>query len=102
MWHGLSHCFLPLKPPLNSHFCPKRVTILSQRRDSMASARSRLIALLLGSATVAQFACGPDAPRAVPEAQRKAITDSLRHLVTSSYDLSKPDVVSRMMSLYPA
>lgn len=68
----------------------------------MASARSRLIAFGLASATIAQFACGPDAPHAVPEAQRKVIADSLRHLVTNSYDLSKPDVVSRMMSLYPA
>lgn len=67
----------------------------------MASARSRLIAFLLGAATVAQFACGPDAPRAVPEAQRKAISDSLSHLVMNTYDLSKPDVVGRMMSLYP-
>ena len=68
----------------------------------MASARSRLTAFILGAAAIAQFACGPDSPRAVSEAQRKAISDSLRHLVTNSYDLSKPDVVSRMMSLYPA
>lgn len=67
----------------------------------MASARSRLIAFVLATATIAQFACGPDAPRPVPEAERKAITDSLRNLVTQSYDLSKPDVVARMMSLYP-
>ncbi len=68
----------------------------------MPSIRSRLIAFCLASATIAQFACGPDAPRTVPEAQRKEIADSLGHLVTNSYDLSKPDVVSRMMSLYPA
>ncbi|HXV17430.1 MAG TPA: hypothetical protein VD758_11665 [Gemmatimonadaceae bacterium] len=67
----------------------------------MASARSRLAAFVLGAAAVAQFACGPDSPRPVSEAQRKAITDSLRSLVTNSYDLSKPDVVTRMMSLYP-
>ena len=67
----------------------------------MASARSRLIAFLLGGATIAQFACGQDAMRPVPEAQRKAISDSLSHLVINSYDLSKPDLVGRMMSLYP-
>src|SRR6478609_4556762 len=67
----------------------------------MASRRSRLAAFVLGAAALAQFACGPDSPRPVSEAQRKVITDSLRSLVTNSYDLSKPDVVTRMMSLYP-
>jgi hypothetical protein len=38
----------------------------------------------------------------VTDAQRKAITDSLAHLVKNTYDLSRPDVVSRLMSLYPA
>ncbi|HUQ47745.1 MAG TPA: nuclear transport factor 2 family protein [Gemmatimonadaceae bacterium] len=68
----------------------------------MTSARCRFIAFLLGAATIAQFACGKDGARPVSEAQRKAIADSLRHLVTNHYDLSKPDVVGRMMSLYPA
>lgn len=67
----------------------------------MTSARSRLTALILGTAALAQFACGPDAPKPVSEAQRKAVTDSLRHLVTNAYDLSKPNVVVRLMSLYP-
>jgi len=67
----------------------------------MASARSRLTAFILGAAALAQFACGPDSPRPVSESQRKAITDSLTHLVKNTYDLSHPDVVARMMSLYP-
>jgi len=67
----------------------------------MASTSTRFIALALGFAALAQFACGPEAPRAVSASQRKAITDSLRHLVTNTYDLSKPDVVNRLMSLYP-
>ncbi len=68
----------------------------------MASLRNKFIAFILGGAALAQFACGPDSPRPVSAAQRKAVTDSLRHLVTNAYDLSRPDVVSRMMSLYPA
>jgi len=68
----------------------------------MASARSRLTAFVLGTAAIAQFACGPDWPRPVSESQRKAITDSLTHLVKNTYDLSNPDVVGKMMSLYPA
>jgi hypothetical protein len=67
----------------------------------MASTRTRFIALALGCAALAQFACGPETPRPVSASQRKAVTDSLRHLVTNTYDLSKPDVVNRLMSLYP-
>jgi len=67
----------------------------------MTSVRSRIIAFMLGAAAVAQFACGPDAPKPVTETQRKAVTDSLRHLVTNTYDLSRPNVVARLMSLYP-
>lgn len=35
----------------------------------------------------------------VPE--KKAIADSLKHLVVNAYDLSKPDPVKSLMSLYP-
>ena len=34
-------------------------------------------------------------------ADRKAVSDSIKKLVVSTYDLSKPDAVDRMMSLYP-
>jgi hypothetical protein len=68
----------------------------------MPSLKKRFIAVLLGGAAVAQFACGPESPRPVSAAQKKAITDSLRHLVTNTYDLSKPHVVERLMSLYPS
>ncbi|MGH9810586.1 MAG: hypothetical protein ACRD9W_25630, partial [Terriglobia bacterium] len=63
--------------------------------------KTRLIAFTLGCAAVAQFACGPESPQPVSAAQRKAIADSLKHLVINTYDLSKPDVVNRLMSLYP-
>lgn len=33
--------------------------------------------------------------------ERAAIADSLKDLVTNAYDLSKPDFVARLMSLYP-
>jgi hypothetical protein len=33
--------------------------------------------------------------------ERTAIADSLKHLVTNTYDLSKPNAVERLMSLYP-
>ena len=33
--------------------------------------------------------------------EKRMIADSLKHLVVATYDLSKPDPVSRLMSLYP-
>jgi hypothetical protein len=48
------------------------------------------------------FACGPRAASDMSAADKKAIADSLKHLVANTYDLSKPDPVNRLMSLYPA
>jgi Domain of unknown function (DUF4440) len=46
--------------------------------------------------------CSPGAPPAVTEAQRVAIADTLRGLIVTAYDFSKPgDAVARLMSLYP-
>ncbi len=67
----------------------------------MVSTKTRFIALALGLAALAQFACGPESPHRVSPSQQKAVSDSLRHLVTNTYDLSKPNVVGRLMSLYP-
>lgn len=59
------------------------------------------MALLAATTLAAQFACGPEAPRPVSAEQRKEISDSLRKLVVETYDLSKPNAVERLMSLYP-
>ncbi len=67
----------------------------------MTSRRTRLISLLAAISLAAQLACDPRAPRPVSAEQRKAISDSLATLVTETYDLSKPNPVQRMMSLYP-
>jgi uncharacterized protein DUF4440 len=47
------------------------------------------------------FACGPRSGSDMSTAEKKAIADSLKHLVANTYDLSKPDPVKRLMSLYP-
>jgi ketosteroid isomerase-like protein len=58
------------------------------------------IALLL--ALGASAACARSDASEVPAAQRAAIADTLRGLLTNAYDLSKPgDAVARLMSLYP-
>ena len=52
-------------------------------------------------AIVISFACGPRSASDMSAAEKKAIADSLKRLVISAYDLSKPDPVKRLMSLYP-
>jgi hypothetical protein len=47
------------------------------------------------------FACSPRTAADMSAAEKKAITDSLKHLVVAAYDLSKPDPVKNLMSLYP-
>ena len=51
---------------------------------------------------VAVMACSPSPPAPLSPAQKAAIADSLKQLVVSAYDLSKPDPVGSLMSLYPS
>ena len=53
------------------------------------------------SFAVLAIACSRSAGDTPSSGERAAIADSLKHLVTNTYDLSKPDVVARLMSLYP-
>ena len=47
------------------------------------------------------FACSPRTAADMSAAEKKAIADSLKKLVVAAYDLSKPDPVKNLMSLYP-
>src|SRR5258705_14023161 len=47
------------------------------------------------------FACSPRTAADMSAGEKKAIADSLKHLVVAAYDLSKPDPVKNLMSLYP-
>jgi len=58
-------------------------------------------ALLVGIAVSAAFACAPRSAADMSAAEKKAIADSLKKLVVNAYDLSKPDPVKSLMSLYP-
>jgi hypothetical protein len=53
------------------------------------------------AATLIVTACNRSASDTLTSPERAAIADSLKHLVINTYDLSKPDVVNRLMSLYP-
>jgi hypothetical protein len=59
----------------------------------IALRRAVAIGLALASAACASSTLSPD--------DRRAIADSLARQVRAAYDLSKPDVAQRMLSLYP-
>jgi len=58
-------------------------------------------ALLVGIALSAAFGCAPRTAADMSAGEKKAIADSLKKLVVSAYDLSNPDPVKSLMSLYP-
>lgn len=69
-------------------------------RSRLFGTRHAALALLaLASACAAD---GTPAIGALSPADSTAVADTLRSLVRTAYDLSKGDVVSHMMSLYPA
>jgi ketosteroid isomerase-like protein len=57
--------------------------------------------MVVASAAACLVACAPTSGPEVSAAQRRAIGDTLTRLIASAYDFSKPDVVGRLMSLYP-
>jgi ketosteroid isomerase-like protein len=51
---------------------------------------------------IAPAACGRSGDTPLTSIERAAVADTLRSLIVSAYDLSKPgDAVGRLMSLYP-
>jgi ketosteroid isomerase-like protein len=59
-------------------------------------------AVLIGLGLYALASCTPAERPAMTPTQKTAIADTLRSLIVSAYDLTKPgDAVSRLMSLYP-
>lgn len=63
---------------------------------------SRILASVAKSlAILVAFGCGKTASAPLSNAERTAIADSLKAMVVSAYDLSKPNVVANLMSLYP-
>src|SRR5215210_5086481 len=83
-------------PRLTRHALPYSSMIRSSTDRSR-----RVRKLVVVFALTAACTRPSDAPLSTSE--KKAIADTLRALVVSAYDLSKPgDAVARMMSLYPA
>lgn len=59
------------------------------------------LALLPAIAVGALLGCQQHGAANMSAAQQRAVADSLKKLVVSAYDLSKPDPVKSLMSLYP-
>ena len=74
---------------------PTAVASVAQR-----AARVALI-LTLGTLQLTIQACGSRFAGDMSASEKKAIADSLKRLVVNAYDLSKPDPVRNLMSLYP-
>ena len=73
---------------------------LSRPRDSIRFAAMRG-ALLPAIAFAAIVGCQQHTAANMTVAQQRAVADSLKRLVVNAYDLSKPDPVKSLMSLYP-
>jgi hypothetical protein len=65
----------------------------SRFRAHRSIAKLVAIAMALG--------CAKNGSTPLSNAERTAIADSLKAMVVSAYDLSKPNVVANLMSLYP-
>ena len=60
-----------------------------------------LLVVALSCSLIASFACGARSASDMSAPEKRAIADSLKQLVVNAYDLSKPDPVKNLMSLYP-
>ena len=69
--------------------------------DIMNTHALRTFTLSSSVAALLALACSRSTSSTPSASERATIADSLKHLVTSAYDLSKPGVVNRLMSLYP-
>ncbi len=58
--------------------------------------------LTLAMTIAAMVGCSAQSDRELSATEKSAIADSLKTLVVSAYDLTKPDPVASLMSLYPA
>lgn len=71
------------------------------RLHSLSFARMRPFLIAPALALGVAFGCAPRSAADMSAAEKTAIADSLKKLVVSAYDLSKPDPVKNLMSLYP-
>ena len=86
--------------------CHRRWTAPVSTRDSRDSGQpysfaAMRYAFFAGVIVCAAFACAPRTAADMSAAEKTAIADTLKRLVVSAYDLSKPDPVKNLMSFTP-
>ncbi len=69
--------------------------------DDCARIRSRARGMALAVVLGVGVGCSRSSDSQLSATQKTVIADTLRKLVVSAYDLSKPDPVASLMSLYP-
>jgi hypothetical protein len=83
-----------------------RISLLAREsRSTFAEMRYPVRALsifMTALAVGAAGACANSSATQMSSSEKKAIADSLKRMVVRAYDLSKPDAVSSLMSLYPS
>jgi ketosteroid isomerase-like protein len=62
---------------------------------------TRRVSIVRLTTAGALIACQQQSGADISASDKKAIADTLKHLVVNAYDLSKPDPVKSLMSLYP-
>ena len=60
-----------------------------------------LIRVAIAAWLATAIACSPKTAADMSGSEKRAIADSLKRLVVAAYDLSRPDPVKNLMSLYP-
>jgi hypothetical protein len=70
-------------------------------KKSPLISRRLIAAAVLLLPLAAPIACRSSSAASLSSADRQAIGDTLKRLLVNAYDLSKPDVVSGLASLYP-
>jgi hypothetical protein len=82
------------------HFAGEAPVLPTRTLPAML-ARRLIAAAVLALPVSAPVACRSSAAASLSSADRQAIGDTLRRLILNAYDLSKPDVVNGLASLYP-
>ena len=78
-------------------FRPGRQDTFGRMNHSILGA----VRLSTAAALVVSVACARPGSSELSSTQKAAIADTLKKLVVSAYDLSRPDPVASLMSLYP-
>lgn len=92
---------LPVRPAVAYTFA--RMRYVFQEPTCVSRRAFSILGLVAVSALIAgSLACSPGTAAEMTASEKNAVADTLKRLVVSAYDLSAPDPVKNLTSLYPA